>query len=189
MISIKTDYPKLAERFKKHQAQIMLALAAAMQTNRAMMFDKDGADNGKAAWAPLKFRQGRPLQDTGTLRKSMAPNNDGIRPGQGTDGIVRVKGNEVVIGTKIAYAGMMNDGTTKLPGGVLRPVNAQALKIPIPGGKKATDAAKGLRKSEGKFMFRKSVKIPARPMNEVTEQDAKEWSDTLAAYIAELMRG
>ena len=167
----------------------MLLLAATMQTHRAMMFDKDGADTGKAAWAPLKFRKGRPLQDSGTLRKSMAPQNDGIRPGQGTDGIVKIMGNEVTIGTSIAYAGMMNDGTTKMPGGVLKPVNAQALKIPLPSGKRATDAAKGLRKSEGKFMFRKSVKIPARPMNEVTEQDAKEWSDTLAAYIAELMRG
>jgi phage gpG-like protein len=189
MIYMKCVLPELAKRFKQHHKDIMLVLAATMQTNRAMMFDKDGADNGKKKWAPLKFRKGRPLQDSGTLRKSMAPQNDGIRPGQGSDGIMKIAGNEVTIGTSIAYAGMMNDGTAKMPGGVLRPVNAQALKIPMPTGKRATKSAKGVIKAEGKFMFRKSVKIPARPMNEVTEKDKKEWAETLTAFIAEFMSG
>lgn len=171
-IDLKLTFPNLGERFKKHQRDIMLVLAASMQTNRAMMFDKDGADNGKPKWEPLKLRKGRPLQKTGTLRKSFAPTNDGIRPGHGIDSIVKTQGRTATIGTKLLYAGMMNDGTAKMPGGVLRPVRAKALKIPLEGGK---------------FMFRKSVKIPARPMNTVTQQDEQEWSETLANYMSEIL--
>lgn len=172
MIQIGMEVPDLAQIFKESQREILLVLAASMQTNRAMMFDKDGADNGKPRWAPLVLRIGRPLQKTGTLRKSMAPQNDGIRPGRGPDSIVREVANTVTIGTTLLYAGMMNDGTTKMSGGVLRPVRAKALKIPLDGGK---------------YMFRKSVKIPARRMDIVTPQDEIEWSDTMAAYIANLL--
>ncbi len=170
MIKLELKMPDFAKRFKDQQREIMLVLAASMQTNRAMMFDRDGADNGKPEWAPLKIRKGRPLQDTGTLRKSFAPQNDGKTPVIGPDGIVRIEGTKVTVGTKLAYAPMMNDGTTKMPGGVLRPVKAKALKIPLGGGK---------------FMFRKSVKIPARKMDQITDLDRKEWADTLANFIAE----
>ncbi len=172
MIKIELKMPDLARAFKEHQRDIMLVLAASMQTNRAMMFDKDGADNGKKEWAPLKLRVGRPLQKSGTLRKSMAPQNDGKKPGNGPDTVLAITGDTATIGTKLLYAGMMNDGTTKMPDGVLRPVRAQALKIPLGGGK---------------FMFRKSVKIPARKMDEVTKQDSKEWADTLANYITDIL--
>lgn len=168
------ELPDFALKFKAMQSDIMLVLAATMQTNRSMMFDKDGADNGKPSWAPLVLRAGRPLQNTGTLRKSMAPVNDGIRPNHGKDGIVQIHGNEVMIGTRLLYAGMMNDGTTKMPGGVLKAVHAKALKIPLPAGG---------------FMFRKSVKIPARPMDLITDQDKREWGETLSNYIAERLNG
>lgn len=174
MIDLKFTMPDLRKRFKDHRNEIMLVLAAAMQTNRAMMFDKDGADNGKPKWPGLVLRRGRPLQKTGTLRKSFAPNNDGIKPGKGKDSVLTIDGRRVTIGTKIAYAPMMNNGTTKMPGGVLRPVRAKALKIPLEGGK---------------FMFRKSVRIPARRMDLVTDQDRAEWSDTLANYIASILNG
>ena len=132
-----------------------------MQTNRSMMSDKDGADNGKEKWALLNkmSRTGRPLQKTGTLRKSMAPqmSADGKKPGYGKDTVVRFEGNKVVIGTKILYAGMMNDGTTKMPDGAFRARQAKALKIPM---------------QDGSLLSRRDVaKIPARPMNEITEQD------------------
>lgn len=172
MIKLEIKVPNLAQLFKDNQRNIMMALAAAMQTNRAMMFDKDGADNGKPKWAPLVLRSGRPLQKTGTLRKSFAPQNDGIRPGAGQDSVLIFSGKRVKIGTKLFYAGMMNDGTTKMPGGVLRPVHAKALKIPL---------------GNGKFMFRKSVKIPARNMNTVTEQDRQEWAETMSNVIADLL--
>ena len=194
MMKLSFKFPNLAEKLKRHQIDVMGVLAAAMQTNRAMMFDKDGADNGKDKWDPLVFRSGRPLQDRGTLRKSLSPRNNGIKPGYSSGSVVRYTTTEAVIGTDLLYARLLNDGTVNMPGGVLRPVNAQALKIPLPGGRNATPGAKALRKSSRKlqsegFIFRKSVKIPARPMNTVTEQDRKEWAKTVSNYIAELLNG
>lgn len=195
MIKIDLKLEDFAKRFKGMQAELMQVLAASMQTNRAMMFDKDGADNDKPKWAPLRLRRGRPLQDKGYLRKSMAPHNDGKKPARGKDGIIRLGQTTATIGTKLAYAEMMNDGTTKMPGGVLKAVNAKALKIPLPAGKNASDFAKGARKTATKgdgnqrFMFRKSVKIPARPMDTITEADKQEFAETLAAYIAEALSG
>jgi phage gpG-like protein len=196
-IKLELKFPKLDETFKVHQNEIMLVLAAAMQTNRAMMFDKEGADNGKPKWAPLKFRRGRILQDTGTLRKSFAPPNDGNKPGHGPGSVVRITGENATIGTSLGYARLMNDGTTKMPGGVLRPVNAQALKIPINPGELAkmqgtkSRAVKhdmgAVRIDNKNFIFRKWVKIPARPMDEITAQDEQEWCDTVANYIGELL--
>lgn len=176
MIKIDLTIPNLAEKLREHERDILLVLAAAMQTNRAMMFDQEGAHNGKRRWADLKWRTGAILQKRGTLRKSFGPQNDGIRPGQGPESVLRTSGDTVTIGTKLLYARLMNDGTTKMPGGVLRPVRAKALKIPAPGGKKG-------------FLFRKSVRIPARPMDEISELDKREWADTLEAYIAEVLNG
>jgi phage gpG-like protein len=173
-IKIGLRFPDLADRFKKIRSEAMLVFAAAMQTNRAMMFDKDGADNGKPKWAALKWRSGRPLQKTGVLRKSFAPQNDGIRPGRGQDSILKVMGDTVTIGTKLLVARMMNDGTTKMPGGVLRPRVAQALRFPKPHG------AQG-------FMFRKSVKIPSRPMDIVTDEDKREWAETLRNFLTDAL--
>ena len=88
---------------------------------------------------------------------------------------------------------MMNDGTTKMPGGVLRAVNAQALKIPLPSGKSATDLTKELRKSangdKDKFIFRKSVKIPARPFDDWTLEDEAELSEALRNKLIEVLNG
>lgn len=179
MIKIELNFDDLAAKFKSMQDELGLLLAATMQTNRSMMFDKDGADNGKPAWEPLKFREGRPLQDKGVLRKSLAPvtTENGTRPGNSSDGILRIAGTHVTIGTKLMYAGMMNDGTTKMPGGIMKPTKAQALRFPA--GKLA--GAKGVKDG---FMFRKSVKIPARKMDTVTEADKQEWADTMANFIA-----
>lgn len=172
MIKIELKFPDLGETFKKHQRDILMVLAASIQTNRSMMFDKDGADNGKDRWAPLVLRKGRPLQKSGALRKSWGMSADGIRPGKQEGTVLRYYGKNVTVGTSLAYAPMMNDGTTKLPGGVLRPVRAQALKIPL---------------ENGKFMFRKSVKIPARPMDTITKEDELEFSETVSNYISDIL--
>lgn len=210
MIKIAFEMPQLDEQFKAHRKDMMLVLAASMQTNRAMMFDKDGADNGKEVWPDPAFRRGRPLQAKGYLRKSMAPTNDGIKPGHGPDGIVRIGETEATIGTSLMYARMMNDGTTKMPGGVLRAVKAKALKIPIPPGiakdmaydqqkkafksgdiipkgKRAKAKAGIIKEGKQNFMFRKWVKIPARPMDTITSEDKQEWADTMANFIGELL--
>jgi len=183
MIDINLKFPDLHARLKKYEKDIYLVLAAAMQTNRAMMFDKEGADNGKDKWAPLKWRSGRILQKTGTLRKSFAPMNDGVKPGKNNGTIVRINAPSVIIGTNLAYAATMNDGTTKMPGGVITPVSAKALKIPLPEG------GKGVTKREKKqgFMFRKSVKIPARPMDTISKEDEQEFAETLMNYISEIL--
>lgn len=172
MIKLELTIPKLDEIMKLHEREIMGVMAAAMQTNRAFMFDKDGADNGKPKWAPLVLRNGRPLQKTGALKNSMGPLGDGKRPVQSPDGILRFTNRDVTIGSKLLYAKMMNDGTVHMPGGVLKPVKAKALKIPL---------------ENGKFMFRRSVKIPPRPMDQITADDETEFSETLANYISEVL--
>lgn len=176
MIKLEFKIPNLAKRFKAMQPDIVMVLAASMQANRAMMFDKDGGDNGKPRWKPINsaFRSGRPLQNTGTLRKSLAPQNDGLKPGHGKDGVVRISGKEVTIGTQLLYAHMMNDGTVNMPGGVLKVKRAQALKIPV---------------ASGALMFRKSVKIPARPMDTITDQDMAEWTKAMENFISSELNG
>lgn len=184
-IDLKLKFPKLDEVFKARRQDILNLLAATMQTNRAQMFDKSGADQGKPAWAPLKFRDGKPLQKTGTLRKSFAPSNDGVRPGRNVGSVVRLMGEEVTIGTTLGYARMMNDGTAKLPGGVLRPTSAQALKFPVPAKMRNVP---GVKRIDGDwFMFRKWVQIPARPMDVISAEDRNEFSETLANYIAAVL--
>jgi phage gpG-like protein len=103
---------------------------------------------------------------------------------------------------------MMNWGTTKLPGGVLKPKNAKALKIPLPGGKAATDLTKSMKKKGGKatkistgkktktgrdvkqsVLFVKSVKIPARRYDDWTSEDQQEITIALRNYLQELMKG
>ena len=71
MINLELQITDFMAIFESRKDDIMDVLAAAMQTNRAMMFDQDGADNGKQAWAPLKWRRGRPLQKRGTLRNPL----------------------------------------------------------------------------------------------------------------------
>lgn len=190
MINIDYTYPDWDEKIKKYKDEINLFIAAQVQTNRGMMFDAEGADNGKPRWAPLKFRNGMILQKRGNLRRSWAPDNPTGRAGP--DGIVRFKEDVIVVGTSLAYARLMNDGTEKMPGGVLRPKSAKALMIPLPDGKALMDTAKGLKKQAKKVngqnvIFRKSVKIPARPMDNWSQQDEDEISAALKNKIVEVL--
>lgn len=177
MIDIKFQFPDLIGKLKKNKERIELFIAAQMQTNRAMLFEHSGEYNGHPKWAPLKFRNGKPLLLRGTLRKSIAPPNDGKRPVHGPNGIVEYKSGKVKIGTKLAYASIQNNG------GVVKAKNAKALKIPMPKGEKGTDASK----AQGKFMFRKSVNIPARNFNEVNQQDKQEFREALKNVLVEIL--
>lgn len=232
MIEINFDFPDLKKKVEAARDEINLTLAAALQTNRAMLFDSEGNYNGHPGWAPLVFRSGQILSNRGALRKSLAPVPAKGRAGP--DGIVELAPNLVTIGTSLKYAAMMNWGTTNLPGGVLKPVRAKALKIPIPQGQSATDAAKSvsaesarknrqsrikalearLAKSKkqsardkiidqlaklkaqdkfkstlgaDKFIFRKSVKIPARRFDIVNDMDRQELEATLTAKVQEVL--
>jgi phage gpG-like protein len=99
--------------------------------------------------------------------------NDGVRPGKGPSSILRISTGIVTIGSSLAYAAMMNWGTTGLPGGVLKPKNAKALRFKI--GRNV--------------VFCKSVKIPERRFDTFTKADQAELQATLVNTIEELFRG
>lgn len=184
-VDIDFQFPDWAGALRASWPELKLFLAAQVQTNRGMMFDAEGADNGKPKWAPLKFRNGQILSDRGNLRKSWSPTPPRGVPGD--DGIVEWSGDVLTVGTRMMSAFLMNWGTTTLPGGVLTAKNAKALKIPIPSGQGATKTAKGLHKQHGNFMFRKSVKIPSRRMDLWTDQDDEEISIAAANKITEIL--
>ncbi len=233
MIDIKFEFPDWATKIKSQEERLNLFIAAQIQTNRGMIFDKEGAHNGRAKWAPLKFRNGQILSQRGTLRKSIAPSNPNGTAGP--DGIVRFSGDTIKVGTNLIYARLMNDGTVNMPGGVMRPKNAKALRIPLPQGQSANDSAKAagkaagmrnaskrahelraqidnaqtleaeikyreaLRKLQGKmkigdvtsqkFIFVKSVKIPARPFDDWNDEDQKELDASLLNLVSEILNG
>lgn len=143
MIDIDFKFPDWAATVKAHEGELNLLTAATVQANRGMLFDSEGSYNGRPGWAKLQFRNGQILSKKGVLRKSIAPYNPNGTPGP--DGIVRFAGESVTIGTKLFFARLMNDGTANMPGGVLRPVKAKALKIPIPQGKAAGPAAEDMQ--------------------------------------------
>jgi phage gpG-like protein len=178
-IDLGFDFPDWDEKLRKNRRRIDLFMAAQMQTNRGMLFDAEGSRNGHKKWAPLKFRKGQILSKSGALRRSLAPSS--LKGLAGPDGLVRFGSDFWEIGTKLFYARMMNDGTTGLPGGVLKPRKALALKIPASMGG-GTKIAK-----EGKFIFRKSVKIPARNFDQMNERDEKEMGEALTNLIAKIM--
>lgn len=198
MIDITFKFPDWLGKVQRAMPEVRLFIAANMQTNRGLLFDAEGSRNGHLKWESLKFRSGQILSNRGTLRKSMSPTPALGRPGR--DGVVRFSGDRITIGTKLAFAAMMNWGTTQLPGGVLRPVKAKALRIPLPGGKKATDLAKNLAKEEGtkskksqgtgseNVIFRKSVRIPMRRFDEWMPDDQKELNVALRNKLKEVIQ-
>lgn len=194
LVEIKFTFPDLHAKLKKAEAELYQFIAAQLQYNRAMLFANEGGYNGHRKWAPLKFRVGQILSDTGALRRSLGPiTAQGMeRPLKTANGIVEIQGNEVVIGTKLLYARLMNDGTANMPGGVLRPVKAKALMIPLPSGTSATKQAKKAKKTGKKIgrqdvIFRKSVRIPARPFDQLNAQDEKEIARALENKIARVL--
>lgn len=167
VLEVKFKFPRLDERLKKNRKRIEQFIAAAMQTNRALLFDQSGEYNGHEKWAPLKFRTGKPLLLRGNLRRSIAPQNDGVRPKQGDNGIVEFRNGIVKIGTKVKYASIQDQG------GIVRAKNAKALKIPLEKG----------------FIFRKSVEIPARNFSSITPEDRQEFNDAMKAVLVEVLSG
>lgn len=158
------DFRGMARQIKK---EIPGLIAATLQTQRAMIFDQEGAYNGRSKWPDLKCRQGQILKDRGTLSRSIGPANDGIHPGRMTGSVVRLSDTVVTIGTTIAYASVHNNGA------VIEPVKAKALRF----------------KCGGRWRFSKRVRIPARTFNDFTDQDVTELEDTIANYIASVIGG
>jgi phage gpG-like protein len=167
MLKVDFKFPPWAADLEKHYQQVMLGVAATIQTNRGMLFDQEGAYNGHKRWEPLKFRAGQILSDTGTLRRSISPQIPNGRAGPG--GIVKISGDVVTVGTTIKYAAIHNYG------GVIRPKKAKALSWTV-----------------GKHrVFAKKVEIPARPFLDGAwnNQDQQEVYDTLKNKVARILNG
>lgn len=185
LVSIEMDFPELAEKVKAAEDEINLFIAAQVQTNRGLLFDSEGAHNGHERWAPLRLRNGQIMSRSGTLRKSIAPYNATGQPGPG--GIVRFEGDTIVVGTTLGYARMMNDGTVNLPGGVLRPVNAEALAIPLPSGVMANPEAKKLRKkASGRRDLEASIKKLRSRIRTTSGPEKRKLQEKLKRYTAKL---
>lgn len=192
-------FPDWAGKIKRHLNEINLFIAAQVQFNRGMLFDQEGAYNGRPRWRELVFRNGQILSNRGVLRKSIAPVNPKGKPGP--NGIVQFNGGTITVGTSVAYARLMNDGTTKMPGGKLVAKNAKALMIPLPGGKQASAVAKVLKHesstllkpkpgggySRENVIFRKSVKIPARPFDDWNKEDQQELDAAVINKLTQVM--
>lgn len=192
-VQIKMQFPPLAQRLQSQKRNMLVFLAAQMQTNRGLLFQAEGGRNGNKRWKPPLLRKGMALSDTGTLRKSLAPGTGYAGPG----GVVRMSGTHVEIGTTIAYAPIVNfGGTFTAPPG--RP-----FKIPLPSGKNATDYAKAMRKAivadnrlrkknglkprPTDFIFRMKITIPERRFDIMTAQDQKEISRAYEAKLRQVM--
>lgn len=204
LVGIDWTFPDLGARFKRREQEILLFVAAQLQTNRGLMFDTANAGR-PTPWEKPKFRDGQPLSANGTLRKSFAPRNDGQRPVKGPDGIVRVQGEKVTIGTMVAYGPIHNEG------GVIRPKRFPVLWIPIPNGKANSSQAptklaksliKGAKKGErgngapivkgrdGRYyLLAKKATIPKRPMDEWTQADQEELEIALRNKLEEVLNG
>jgi phage gpG-like protein len=113
LCSINLEFPRIRKKQEKIKSKLPGLIAATLQTQRAMIFDKEGAYHGREKWAPLKYRVGQILKDTGTLSKSIAPQNDGINPARNQGTIVKLSLGIVTIGTNIAYAAVHDDGSEK----------------------------------------------------------------------------
>lgn len=149
-------FPDWQDKVLKALPEIRLFIAAQMQTNRGLLFDSEGARNSHQKWRKPLFRSGMALSARGTLRKSIGPMAKN-KPIENKGSIVRFHGDSITIGTNLMMARLMNDGTVNMPGGKLVPVHAQALKIPLPGGKRATSLAKNLRKGASSIKTTRSV--------------------------------
>lgn len=65
-------------------------------------FQEEAAPDGK--WLPLKFRKGKPLQDTGNLRKSILPSN-----------WKSISNTGIMVFANAPYGKYHDEGTNKIP--------------------------------------------------------------------------
>jgi phage gpG-like protein len=167
------DFGRMAQELRDNIPNL---IAATLQTQRGMMFDLAGANNGHEAWLPLKYRKGSPLKDTGTLSQSIGPRNNGIVAGRGAGSIVRLSQQEVTIGTELPYAKIHDEGGT-----------IKNHEIMIWRNKKSGRFQKYTNK-RGNLEIHQSgeYQIPARPFSGINAEDEKEIAETVENYITEV---
>jgi phage gpG-like protein len=143
-------------------------VAALISQAIADNFDVEGP-----GWPPLKIRQGKPLQKSGLLKKSVTT------PGA-KGNIYRVQGTTITWGTNLVYAGIHQNG------GEVVAKNSKFLFIPISkkGEKVGPIKDKSARKGSGlkvgrDMIFKKSVMVPARPFLNIR----KVWMARIFGYV------
>ena len=164
----KWTWDDIYKRVYEHKADLMNLIAATLQTQRAMIFDKEGAYNGREKWKPSQRalkKGGMTLSKSGALRRSIAPRNNGIVPGKDRGTIIMIEGTKVSIGTTLAYAAIHNYGGT----------------IKHPGTRNGF--GRGIR------IRPHNIVIPKRPFLDYTSEDKKEVVDTLMNAMAALIDG
>ncbi len=170
-VEVTFEFPQLLKAFENSYDRIERTIASTIQTQVGMRFDAEGAHNGHPKWAPLKMRQGQILSQTGTLRKSIAPQAADGRPG--SEGFVRSSGlpNDMLVevGTKIIYASTHDNGA------VIVPKNKRALRY--------------LNPATGKFQFGKKSVIPQRQFTDMNDNDRMEIEETLKGLIEDILKG
>lgn len=114
-----------------------------------------------APWAPLKFRQGQPLRDTGRMQRSI-----NWRIG-GTDAQPHVD-----VGTKITAPGGASIAAVHQFGATIEPVHAKLLAF----------------MAGGRVIFAKKVVIPARPFMPIRPGGEMELPPTWAADVTRALR-
>lgn len=179
LVTCSIRFPNLLARLVKNEDRIYKVMTASLQTNRAMMFDQEGAYNGHPKWAALKYRNGQILSKTGVLRKSIAPANaSGNTP---PNGYIARLGNlanpEVRMGTVVKYAAVHNFGAN-----IKVPAHQRTITYKVGKRKsKVISAVKGRSKAnEGKIVTRQvwvkpyEINIPKRNFTDVNDQDTIE---------------
>jgi phage gpG-like protein len=177
LVKIKWEL-KLFERIKGNEKKALMDfIAANLQTNRAMIFDHEGAYNGRTKWKGLVFRKGMILSKSGDLRRSIAPRNNGVVPVKSANTILEFSGSKISIGSKLKYANLQDKG------GKVEAKNAKALKIPV-----GMTKVPGRVRIGGKwYIFRKRVNIPSRPFTDWTPQDDTEIKRAITNFLASEM--
>lgn len=156
-MGVHIELPKLPEKYKDFHQAMMLELASVMQTNRGMIFNTSGTYNGRPGWAALKVRiGGMPLKDTGTLSRSIGPFANG-KPVSNAGTILETRPDLVTVGTNLHYARLMNDGTMKMSDGAMKRVSKNGKEY--------------------------SIRIPARPFDDITMLDIEEFIATVKNFI------
>ncbi len=178
-VTLDIKWPDIFKKQMNLWNEVAEPLAASLQTNRGFLFMNEGQHNGHEKWAPLKHRDGQILSHSGDLSKSIAPEvrDNGMRPGHGPQSILRIGAGIVTIGSGLAYAAMMNWGTTGLPGGALtiRPNKKKALSFVMHGQRIVCKKV--------------TIRIPARRFDTFTKADETELQETLVNTIEGLFNG
>jgi phage gpG-like protein len=111
ILDLSFDFPNWPKELRAKLPEIQNAVLATIQTNRGLLFDSEGAANGHGRWKDIKYREGRILQLTGNLRRSLAPRNaKGTVPPGGT---VKWNRDVITIGTNVPYAAVHETGSKK----------------------------------------------------------------------------